>query len=211
MNASPAGRRRQERSLALFAGRDLFLAGLLVLPAFLFNPSTVARLVQFLLFWAGALLLGKKNSTWTTLTVMLGIVAFNLFVPYGRVLAQIGPFRITQGALLGGFEKALTVEGLVMVSKAAIRADLRLPGAFGLLIGDAFRMFERLSDQRRDVDWRDPLAALDQLLLQLSADELPAPTGPTPGTPAGRLILAVAVALAWLPLLGALLWPLAGR
>jgi len=211
VRVSPSRLRRQERSLTLFSSGDLFLTGLLVLPAFLFNPSTEARLIQFLLFWTCAHLLGKKNSTWTTLAVMLGIVIFNLIVPYGRVLAQIGPFRITQGALLGGIEKALTVEGLVMVSKASIRADLRLPGYFGLLIGDAFRMFERLSERRRGIDWRDPLAGLDQLLLQLSVDEAAAPTEPKSGRPVGRLILATVIVLAWLPLAWIWLRSWAGR
>jgi len=170
MNTDHGRLRRQDWGLALFASRDLFLAGVLVLPAFLFNPSTEARSVQFLIFWAYVWLLGKRNSALATLVIMLGIVLFNLIVPYGRVLAHLGPFRITQGALLGGLEKALTVEGLVLVSKASIRSDLRLPGSLGFLISDAFRLLERMTEKRPGIKWRDPVAGLDRLLLDLSVE-----------------------------------------
>ena len=115
---------------------DLFLAGLFMTAAFLVNPSTLLRAVQFVLFWFYAYWRGKRNRLLITLSVMGGILLFNLLVPYGRVLAAFGPFRITQGALLGGLHKALTLEGLILLSKASIRTDLCLPGFFGSLLGE---------------------------------------------------------------------------
>jgi heptaprenyl diphosphate synthase len=150
---------------------DLFLAGLLMMVAFLVNPSTLLRVVQFLLFWFYAYGRGKKNRPLITLSVMGGIVLFNLLVPYGRVLAAFGAFRITQGALLGGLHKALTVEGLIMLSKASIRADLCLPGFFGSLLGESFRIFEGITQRKALITRKHFIEGIDQLMLELSAEQ----------------------------------------
>ncbi len=198
--------RRRERALVLFSGGDLFLAGILIMPAFLFNPSLVLRTLQFLLFWLYAFLAGRKNSTLATLLVGAAIVLFNLLVPYGKVLAELGPLRITAGALLSGLQKAVTLEGLIMLSKATIRSDLRLPGRFGSLIGESFRIFDRIMERKGKIDWRDPIAGIDALLMELS-EEGAAPSvaadaarRPRSTLRSGRAVLALAVILAWAPL-----------
>jgi len=208
MSAQQGRERRRETSLRLFAASDLFVAGLLILPAFLFNPSTVLRTAQFLLFWLYAVLLGRRNSALATLTVSLGIVLFNLLVPYGRVLAAWGPLKLTAGALLAGIQKAVTLEGLLMLSKSAIRSDLRLPGSFGSLVGESFRIFESIMGRKSGIDWKDPIAGIDRLLLELSeeaeTDGRGTPAGaaaredPIGPRRAGRLILAAALLPAWL-------------
>ena len=212
---------RRERALSLFAGGELFVAGLLAMPAFLFNPSLAFRIVQFFLFCFFAWTVGKRNSAVATLTVAAGIVAFNLIVPYGRVLFAWGAFRVTEGSLLGGIEKAVTVEGLIMLSKATIRSDLRLPGAFGALIGESFRCFDRILEKKGRIDRKDIIGSIDRLLLELSADQekaereadrLPGDDGDTdgggnaaarargPGRPrGGRIVLAAAVTASWIP------------
>jgi heptaprenyl diphosphate synthase len=150
---------------------DRFLAGLLMTAAFLANPSTLLRLVQFLLFWFYAYWSGKKNSLLITLSVMGGIVLVHLLVPYGRVLAAFGAFRITQGALLGGLHKALTLEGLIMLSKASIRSDLRLPGFLGSLLGESFRIVERITQRKALITRKHFIEGIDQLMLELSAEQ----------------------------------------
>ncbi|MHB9292283.1 hypothetical protein Holit_01379 [Hollandina sp. SP2] len=150
---------------------DLFLGGLLMMVAFLVNPSTLLRLVQFLFFWFYAYWRGKKNRPLITLSVMGGIVLINLLVPYGRVLAAFGAFRITQGALLGGLHKALTLEGLIMLSKASIRADLCLPGFLGSLLGESFRILEGITQRKALITRKHFIEGIDQLMLELSAEQ----------------------------------------
>lgn len=181
---------RRERGLSLFAGGELFVAGLLAMPSFLFDPSLPFRAAQFFLFWFFVWAVGRKNSAIATLSVAAGIVAFNLIVPYGRVLFAWGAFRVTEGSLLGGIEKALTVEGLIMLSKATIRSDLRLPGSFGALIGDSFRYFDRILEKKGSIDRKDITGSIDRLLLELSADQeaaalMAAVAGPAAGPAAG--------------------------
>ncbi len=211
--------RRREAVLDLFPSTTLFIAGLLTMPALLFNPSIPLRIVQFVLFWLCAWSVGKRTSLLNALIVSASIVAFNLLIPYGPVLAAIGSFRITQGALLAGLEKAVTVEGLIMLSKATIRSDLRLPGRFGALIGESFRYLELIMERKGGIERKDPIGGIDRLLIELSslraadtAEESAAGASTTAQTAKlqprlaglGRVILLAAVALAWAPFVLAL-------
>lgn len=206
MKSDARRNRRRDRALRLFSGEDLFLAGILIMPAFLFNPSLILRILQFFLFWLYAFLMGRRNSAAATALVGAAIVLFNLLVPYGKVLAELGPLRITSGALLSGLQKAVTLEGLIMLSKATIRSDLRLPGLFGSLIGESFRIFDRIMERRGKIDLRDPIAGIDALMLELSEeDAAPAESADAHRRPrrtlrAGRAVLALGIILAWAPL-----------
>ncbi|MFP3089530.1 Gx transporter family protein [Treponema sp. TIM-1] len=166
-------------------GRDLLFAGFIMMGAFLFNPSTLTRGVQFLLFGIYARLTGKKIAPLFTLFIMAAIVFCNLLVPYGRVLAEFGPLRLTQGSLLSGLHKAITLEGLFFLSKAAIGSDLRFPGRFGFFIGESFRLFDRLIEQKGRITRKHFIEGIDALLVELSAEEASAAPGrTTPGSPA---------------------------
>jgi heptaprenyl diphosphate synthase len=171
--ADPARRRSREgerRFRELFSSRDLCIAGFLMTAAFLVNPSLLARCLQFVLFLFFAFLGGKKNNFLLTLALILGIVFFNLLVPYGRVLAEIGPFRITQGSLLGGLHRAITLEGLIMLSRASIRPDLRFPGIFGALMGESIRIFGEISRYKGVLSRKGFMEGLDRLMEALSAE-----------------------------------------
>ncbi|QQO09772.1 hypothetical protein [Breznakiella homolactica] len=193
---------RKERYQALFTSRALFIAGLIMMAGFLFNPSPVLRVFQFLLFWFFAWLAGKKNNPLITLLIILGIVIFNLLVPYGQVLFSIGFFKITAGALLAGIQKAVTLEGLIMLSRVSIRQDLRLPGSFGAIIGESFRIFEQITERKHIITRKNIIGGIDQLMIELSNETVPENntekkrqrTGA-----AGIIILVFAVILAWLP------------
>jgi heptaprenyl diphosphate synthase len=224
-NPSKGDRSRARRRAAardLFQSKELFLAGFLTMPALLFNPSITLRTAQFILFWICAWAVGKRNSPLNTLIVCASIIGFNLIIPYGRVLAMIGSFRITQGALLAGIEKAVTVEGLIMLSKATVRSDLRLPGRFGALIGESFRYLELIMEKKGGIDRKDPIGGVDRLLIELSAPQKEEPARAEPSTDArtsaesvdtvietslsvrraglGRAILVAGMAIAWAPL-----------
>ncbi|MDR2149917.1 MAG: hypothetical protein LBO67_03705 [Spirochaetaceae bacterium] len=193
-------KRQQERSYKLFSSTALCITGALMLPALVFNPDTFARGYQFLLFWLFLILSGKKNNALMTVLVMLTIIFFNLLAPFGRVLYAIGSFKITDGALKEGIKRAVTLEGLILLSRVSIRDDLRLPGTFGELISESLRLFARLSAQKMPFDRHHIVASLDALLSALNAE----PSAPQSAriartSRAGALILIAAVLLTWLP------------
>jgi heptaprenyl diphosphate synthase len=172
------------------------------MPAMLFNPVVMSRALQFLFFWFLAWLSGKKSKPIFTLLVMLGIVIFNLIVPYGRVLFSIGVFKITSGALVTGINRAVTLEGLIMLSGFTIRQDLKIPGLFGGLIGESFRIFAIIMNQKQRITRKNLIADIDRLMLDLSGDTSSASsagTRPSGTKPVGFVILALVVLLSWLP------------
>jgi heptaprenyl diphosphate synthase len=191
------------------------------MPSLLFNPNTFFRILQFFCFWFLSWLSGKKNNPLITAAIILGIVFFNLLVPYGRVLFSAGMFKITAGALIAGIHRAVTLEGLVMLSRISIRQDLRIPGGFGELVGESFRLFAVIMNSRRRITRKNLIGDIDDLMTELSGDEPPAARGeaaasagaetveragdePAPKrktSAAGYIILATVIILSWLPLI----------
>jgi heptaprenyl diphosphate synthase len=184
----------------LFSSRSLCIAGLCAMPALLFNPDTLCRTAQFILFWFLAWLAGKKNTPVLTLLVIFGITAFNLLVPYGRVLASWGVFRITEGALMTGLRRAVTLEGLIMLSRAAIRRDLRFPGSFGALIGESFRLLALIRDRKQSITRKNWMGDIDRLMIDLSEEPAPASGSAASNrtTLPGAIILVLVFIAAWL-------------
>jgi heptaprenyl diphosphate synthase len=196
--------KRREVYESVFGAGALFVAGFLIMPALLFNPDTESRCLQFLFFWFLVWLSGKKTNILFTFLVIGVIVAFNLIIPYGRVLFSIGPFRVTSGALVAGIHRAVTLEALVMLSKASIRQDLKIPGAFGELLGESLRIFSVMMSGKYRVTGnslgKNLIVEIDNLMLELSEEEIPQPScGVTRTKPAGYVILAAVIILSWLP------------
>ena len=195
--------RRRKVYEGLFSAKALCIAGLIIMPALLFNPIVPARILQFLLFWFLAWLSGKKNNPIFTFLVILGIVVFNLIIPYGRVLFSIGAFKITQGGLVVGVQRAVTLEGLIMLSRVTIRPDLKIPGLFGELIGESFRIFSVIMNQKQRITRKNLMGDIDQMMLDLSSDVgeiLQSETAPALRTkPAGFAVLVFVVILSWSP------------
>ena len=194
---------RNEVYNRLFSARSLCAAGLLAAPAILFNPSTPLRAAQFLFFWFLCWLAGKKNNPLMTLLVILGIIVISLLVPYGRVLFSIGIFRVSSGALMMGVRRAVTLEGLIMLSRLFIRQDLKLPGGFGSLISESFRFLAIIIDSGKRITKNNFINDIDNLMLELSGREGESDDKTslrqTPRTkPAGFVILPAAVILSWL-------------
>lgn len=197
----------------VFNNRQLFWAGLIALPAVFLVQTLEARLYVWLLFLGYSWLLGKRNKFLITFLVMAGIVGANLLIPTGKVLIEIGAFPITQGALERGLDRALLLETLVFLSKASIQRDLSFPGKFGALIGKSIYYFEEFLEMGKNLSWRTPLKSLDHLLLTLSEGEqkerslqetplTPAarPASRKPSSFTSRLVLGIAIFLAYLPL-----------
>jgi len=191
-----------------FGPLALAIAGLCMIPALLFNPNTGMRIVQFLFFFLIAWLSGKKINPLITLAVMLAIVFFNLLVPYGELLFSIGSFKVTSGALMTGLQRAVTLEGLFMLSRCCIRSDLAFPGAFGKIAGESLRVFSRLAESKNLFNRKDWVETLDGLLAgyaqaaQVEVRE----EGEKRHSLSGRIILAVVVIFAWLPVVVGIVW-----
>jgi len=199
----PRGRNAKENFRAKkFSSLDLAVAGLCMIPALLFNPDTYMRIVQFLFFFFIAWLSGKKINPLITFLVMLAIVFFNLLVPYGELLFSIGSLKITYGALMTGLQRAVTLEGLFMLSRCCVRSDLAFPGAFGKIAGESLRVFSSLTEARNLFNRKNWVETLDGLLAgytQADAGEIKDESERRHSL-SGRIILAVLVMLAWLPL-----------
>ncbi|MDR2479427.1 MAG: Gx transporter family protein [Treponema sp.] len=169
----PYKSKREERRLqrrgrwnVFFAGGGLFTAAGIMALLFLFNPSIPSRVLQFVFFCFLAWFSGKKNNLLLTAAVIAGIVFFNLLVPGGKVLFQIGQLHITQGSLLLGTGKAVTLEGLVMLSSACIKSDLRLPGRIGSLLAESMRLLEFLREHKGIINRGSVIEGIDNLMLK---------------------------------------------
>jgi heptaprenyl diphosphate synthase len=195
---------REALCLRIFSSGETAAAGLCMAPALLLNPDTKTRIIQFVFFWILAWAAGKKNNPFITATLILGIVFFNVLVPYGELLFDVGPLKITAGALWAGIHRAVTLEGLIMLSRCCVRRDLALPGFFGKITGEALRIFSSLSEERLSFNRRNWVQRLDDLLLSLGSYPK-APIKPervkNPSRLNSRIILFAAIILAWLPII----------
>ncbi|MCL2809209.1 MAG: Gx transporter family protein [Treponema sp.] len=184
----------------LFNARTLFVAGLLIIPAVLFNPSTEFRCYQFLFFCFLVLLTGKKTNFLLTIFITLSIIMFNLIIPYGRILFSIGSFKITLGALEAGIHRAVTLQALVMLSKIIIRKDLFLPGAFGKLLGQSMFIFSEIMNRKYKITKKNIIMEIDNLLIELSEMRFEQPQIQKIKTkPIGYVILIFVIVFSWLP------------
>ncbi len=122
---------------------------------------------MLLAFIAATWYSGKRFSPIATLLVSLTIVAANLLLPIGKVLFSLGPLVITDGALLGGMEKAVTFEGLMYASKACILPGLRLPGRFGSIVARAFVYYDRIIEYKGKVKPSTLVDDADALMLEI--------------------------------------------
>jgi len=113
---------------------------------FLFVPSLPVRAALFLFFWLLALWAGRRTRPLFTLISIMMITACNLFPPFGKILFRTGPLIIAEGSLLRGLQRAVTMEGLVMFSRAALLSVPVLPGKIGRLVRDSLYMLEKINN-----------------------------------------------------------------
>lgn len=179
--------RRSQRNQRRFERRhryeDMFepwvgaLLGAAIAIFFLLQRDIVTKILYLTVFILWAWFAGKRFSLLSTLIVSAGIVAANLLIPSGRVLAKIGPLAITQYALIEGLSKALTFEGLMYLSKAAIMPGLRFPGSFGRIIAQAFEYYDRIIEYQGKVHAKTLISDIDKLLQVIWATTMVPPGG----------------------------------
>ena len=165
--AAAARTARRARAERIFAPGALALAGMVVTAAFLFQPNVLLKAVMLVAFILAARAVGKRFSLATTLSVSLGIILANLIVPSGKVLGTLLGMRITQGALIEGIEKALTFEGLMMLSKASIAPGLKLPGRIGRIVAASFVYYDRIVEYKGRIKASSLSRDADDLMLRV--------------------------------------------
>lgn len=204
------------RAVPAMPSRALFLCGALLFPPFLLQQDIVIRCGLVGLFLVLNLAAGRRVRILQSVLVALGIVAFNLVIPTGRVLAAPLGLPITEGALKSGVMKATAMTGLIFLSRFSIRPDLRLPGRLGGLIGKSLFYFEAIMSQRRRIDRRDIIGSVDALLVSVTeragdgsnASSNPEAAPPQVATARGGLPALIAlVLLNWAVYAAALLYP----
>jgi hypothetical protein len=172
--------------------RALFAAGALLLPAFLFQQDPLVRGLQILLFLGLSAASGRRIRILQILLAGVGIVAFNLIIPTGRVLLTVLGLPVTEVALRSGLLKATAVIGMIAISQFSLRADLEIPGRLGGLIGRSLFYFQLIMSRRSRIDRRNLIGSIDELLMNLQ--DLGA-AGGDPGARTRRTTLAGAAAL----------------
>jgi uncharacterized membrane protein len=155
---------RRQRYESLLEPWMAAILGVVVATVFLLQQSIFVKTMFLLVFIFWTWLAGKRFSLVSTLIVTVGIVATNLLIPSGRVLFRLGPIVITEMALREGLSKALTFEGLMYLSKAAIMPGLHFPGKFGAIIAQAFQYYDRVIEYRGKVHAKTIIRDIDVLL-----------------------------------------------
>jgi hypothetical protein len=182
------------------SARGLFVVGALLLPAFLLQQDPVVRVLQILLFLGLNAAGGRRIRVLQILIVSAGIVGFNLLIPTGKVLLSILGLPITEVALRSGIAKATAVVGMIAISQFSLRADLRIPGRVGGLIGKSLLYFERIMSKRARIDRKDIIGSIDRLLLEVQGEGADQTGGGGPAratSRAGGLVLGALVAVNW--------------
>ncbi len=184
----------------------LFVGATLILPAYLFQTNLAIRVLQVLLFAWLATVNGKRIK-WVYFVVMVvSITFFHTLNPFGEVLARIGPYTITRGALRDGLMRGFTIIGLVFISLFSIRPDLKLPGRLGGLLGRVFWYFERIFASKRRIRVSAVIESVDEVLESLFVPDGDGEEGEdaagnvqeqTSSTLAGILFLGVLLAANW--------------
>ncbi len=155
---------RRQRYESLLEPWMAAVLGVVIAVVFLLQQGIFVKTLFLLLFIFWTWLAGKRFSLISTLLVTVGIVATNLLIPSGRVLFRLGPIVITEMALREGLSKALTFEGLMYLSKAAIMPGLHFPGKFGAIIAQAFQYYDRVIEYRGKVHAKTIVRDIDVLL-----------------------------------------------
>jgi len=141
-----------------------FCAGMTMLLALLFSDSPAIQAVLA----SAAVALVLLDSSRIRLIPVIGmagsIIVFNLFVPFGKVLWSPFYLPITEGALLSGVKKALTVEGMIFISRWMLKPGFSLPGKAGILVTQAFDILGHLTDGAKKIDRKNMIGSIDAIM-----------------------------------------------
>jgi len=143
-----------------------FAAGMLMLPPFLLIEGLGYKVFLAGFFTLLAVLAGKHIRWGYYFILILSVTFFSLLSPWGRVIIEIGPITVTSGALIKGLTRGITLAGMVFLSVAAIRPELKLPGGFGGLLGRTFFYFDSIIEGKKRLSRKNFFTSLDELLME---------------------------------------------
>jgi hypothetical protein len=192
--AREARRLRAEAWDRRFPPGPLALTGAIVALSLLFQPLLPIKALLALLLFGAAFQSGRRISLVATIGVTASIVVAGLAIPVGRILFHLGPFLVTETALLEGLGKAFVFQGLLFVSKATIRPGLRLPGRFGSRLADAFLRYEGIVEFGGRIRPRSLVADIDALLIHLARPRTDEEDPATPPAHGGRYLPVLGIA-----------------
>lgn len=144
-----------------------FFWGLALVTSLLILHTPLEKTALAILGVGLVLLAGKRIKFSYYFFLIITVVFFHLLLPFGKVLFQAGPFLVTDGALKEGYDRAITLCGLVFFSLFSVSRDLRLPGALGRLWAQTFYYYEQLFEARKTIKPRKILLSIDGLLERL--------------------------------------------
>ena len=191
--------KRPDRIGRFVAAAPRFAAGMLMLPPYLLIDSLLLKGILAALFALLAYLAGKRRRWVYFLLLTASVTFFYLLAPWGRVLLEIGPFIVTAGALVNGLTRGITLVGMVFLSVAAVRPELKLPGYFGGLLGRTFYYFDSILEGKKRLTGKNFFISLDALLMERFDPEAePAgPIGVETGDTTG--VVSAAPGRGWIP------------
>lgn len=95
----------------------------------------------------------------------IGIVAFNLYPPSGKVIYRIGNIVITSEALLRGIQKAVVLDGMVYISKWMLKEKIVFGGFIGKTVSASLSVFQKLMSVKHEIKPSKLIPSLDSVLL----------------------------------------------
>ena len=168
---------RADHFANLVAPSHRFLWGVSLLFLFLFSRGLFPRFLQLILFAVLSTAAGKRIRYLYFVILTFSITLFHLLTPWGSLLFSFAGFPVTEGALLEGLTKGVTISGLVFVSLFSVSKELVLPGRFGRLLGKSFFYFESLYTEKRRIRRASFLSDIDDILLSLFPPDSVTPEG----------------------------------
>ncbi len=172
-------------------------AGLLMLPALVFQDSLVPLAVQVTFLIVLQLILKRRVRIMPNVIMIAVITGVNLVQPYGRIFITVMGLPITQGALELGLRRSLTLIGLIYLSRFMVIHNPRFPGKIGSLLSLQFTYYESFLQNRINFRPKHIIESLDSLLTELEeGTENPLP-GKRTSSPAFSLLPAAVPILFW--------------
>jgi hypothetical protein len=152
----PAGAARQCGGYfsRAFKNEILFASVIVCFPAFLLQKNVPLLTAETAFFCVAALLRRGGVRLLTPALVTLCVTAFALLSPFGKVLAHVGEFPITQGALDAGLRRSLVLCGMVFMSQTAVSPRLYLPGKAGAFLARMFAALDAITSEKIDFQTR---------------------------------------------------------
>ena len=124
----------------------LFIAGILIIPPFIFQNILLFKWLLVFLFMLYAWFTGSRIRIIPCIIMTAGVVSANLLTPIGEVLFSVGSISVTKGALENGLERAALLLGMIYISKFAVSRGLKLPGGRKSILSMVFYYFERIME-----------------------------------------------------------------